>query len=88
MNRREFVKIIGFVAVSLAMLKTFGLPIVFGNTNPERPNIVFIMADDMGYGDVSCYNPDSKIPTPNPEIVKSLKEFLEKYKKQGYSRPI
>ncbi|HAK51245.1 MAG TPA: hypothetical protein DCM54_04990, partial [Gammaproteobacteria bacterium] len=25
----------------------------------------FIMADDMGYGDVGCYNPDTKIPTPN-----------------------
>ena len=31
----------------------------------KLPNIVFIMADDMGYGDVGCYNPDSKIPTPN-----------------------
>jgi len=29
------------------------------------PNIVFVMADDMGIGDVGCYNPDSKIPTPN-----------------------
>jgi len=25
----------------------------------------FIMADDMGYGDVGCYNPESWTPTPN-----------------------
>lgn len=32
---------------------------------PAPPNIVFILADDMGYGDVHALNPDSKIPTPN-----------------------
>ncbi len=35
-------------------------------TNPvkEQPNIVLILADDMGYGDVHSYNRESKIPTP------------------------
>lgn len=31
----------------------------------QPPNIVFILAGDMGIGDVRAYNPESKIPTPN-----------------------
>ena len=32
---------------------------------PGKPNIVFILADDMGYGDVRALNPGSKLPTPH-----------------------
>ena len=47
---------------------TFGLATLLcigcqGNIDP--PNIVFILADDMGVGDVSGLNPEGKIHTPN-----------------------
>jgi len=31
----------------------------------KLPNIIIILADDMGYGDIQAYNPESKITTPN-----------------------
>lgn len=32
---------------------------------PAKPNIIYIMADDIGWGDFQCYNPKGKVPTPN-----------------------
>ncbi len=31
----------------------------------DRPNIVYILCDDLGYGDVKCFNQQGKIPTPS-----------------------
>ena len=45
------------------------LPLLLGlaiaQVHAAKPNFVFILADDMGYGDLKAYNPDSKIPTPH-----------------------
>ena len=43
----------------LALFATLAL------TAAERPNIIVILADDQGLGDVSAYNPKGKIPTPH-----------------------
>lgn len=39
--------------------------LVVSSVQAAKPNIVFILADDMGYGDVQALNLKSKIPTPH-----------------------
>ncbi|MFV0553809.1 MAG: sulfatase family protein, partial [Mangrovibacterium sp.] len=36
-----------------------------------KPNIIYILADDLGYGDVKCFNENGKIATPNLDAMAS-----------------
>lgn len=59
-----------YYALVLVPLSLAGL--AFSQAGPEPkvlPNIVFILADDMGYGDITAYNPTSSIPTPHLDAL-------------------
>jgi hypothetical protein len=52
---------------------------VFGQARQAPPNIVFIMADDLGYADVSCYGrPDFKTPNIDRIAARGVR-FLQGY---------
>ena len=52
------------------------------------PNIVFILADDLGYGDIGIYNPESKIPTPFLDrLAQEGKRFTDAHSGSGVCTP-
>jgi len=63
MKRRDFLKAAG--AASLAGLRSFDARAgAAGSAGRRQPNVVFILADDLGYADLGCYG-QKKIRTPN-----------------------
>src|SRR4051812_32909824 len=52
--------LVAFLALALAPLAA-----AYAADGPVKPNIVFILMDDMGYGDIAPFNPKTKNRTPN-----------------------
>ncbi len=65
-----------FVKTGLAMFGVFaGLSTVYAQ---NKPNIVLVMADDMGFSDIGCYG--GEIPTPNiDKLAKNGVRFTQFY---------
>lgn len=61
LDRRTFLRMSGYGTAALAL----GQIMNCRKESDRPPNIVYILADDMGYGDVTCLNPESRIPTPH-----------------------
>jgi len=65
MDRREFLRAAGLGGVGLwSAAWGAGAPVV----RPEAPNVVIILADDLGYGDLGCYG-NTAIATPNIDAL-------------------
>jgi len=69
-NRREFIKRFAGGVIA-AVLPNDGCSMANpggSSRGTDRPNIILIMADDLGYGDISCYG-STKISTPNIDAL-------------------
>jgi arylsulfatase A-like enzyme len=77
LNRRQFLAALGTAAVAT----TLPSHSVAGNpaSKTDRPNFVFIFADDLGWGDLGCYG-NRQIKTPNlDELAKKGTLFTQFY---------
>ena len=58
----------------------------FGEATP-KPNVVFIFADDLGYGDLSCYG-STKVQTPNiDKLAAEGKRFTDAHSASAVCTP-
>jgi len=77
------------IAVLSLIVCAWGLVVRAADATPANPNILVILADDLGYGDVQCYNPQrGKIPTPNIDKLASQgMRFTDGHSPSGVCSP-
>ena len=88
MHRRTFMKIASASIIAFAFFcceEGFsGTPT---NAESKKPNLIFIMADDLGYGDISCFGCED-IQTPNiDKLAASGKMFTQSYSGSAVCSP-
>lgn len=83
--RRIDIALIALAGYSSNVFSSFSRTAIEDN---DRPNIIFILADDMGYGDIRSFNPASAIPTPNLDrLADEGMKFTEAHSGSAVSTP-
>ncbi|MFW5901258.1 MAG: arylsulfatase [bacterium] len=78
----------GLTLFSIASLQNEAVGAVnTDKTDNEKPNIIYILADDLGYGDLSCYGQE-KFETPHIDrLAEEGMKFLQHYSGSTVSAP-
>ena len=74
---------------ALIFIVTAACAFAFPGRAASKPNVLIILADDLGYGDVHCYNPErGKIPTPNiDKLAAQGMRFTDAHTSSGVCSP-
>ena len=82
MNHTFAILVTAILLAPLAALHAADAPV-------KKPNILIILADDLGYGDVQCNNPQrGKIPTPNIDrLAAQGMRFTDGHSSSGVCSP-
>ena len=64
MNKRHFNILVLFLGILASCSSS-------EEKKETKPNVIYILADDLGYGDISTYNPEGKIATPSIDKLAS-----------------
>ena len=85
--KKELVKYGGMMAAAVVAPNVAEAGDKTPQATPERPNIIFILADDMGYGDLSCFG-SKYVKTPNiDQLAATGTRFTQCYAGSGISSP-
>lgn len=75
------------IAITLLALVISGTSTAQQQKNYKQPNIIFILADDLGYGEIGCYG-QQKIETPNIDrLAKNGLQFTQFYSGSSVCAP-
>ncbi len=77
MNRRGFLKGLGLAGLALGAQSSLAAKLV-GGSRPKAPkNIIVILSDDVGWGDISCYGPSKGLTPAIDRLARDGMQFMD-----------